>query len=249
MREGSSLARFRFKIVDSQGRRRSGVLRADSREVAESALQSKLCLIEELTPLPDDGQAVEIHRLESSFQQLDRARHGLMAALASVFLVSLYAWFGRPTPPPAQASPQAEQTVEFQARGELLLDPSQGEPSEWTVYVQFPELPFEVGARLDDEQSGSFVLPVDLLGERPEKADVEVEHEGRRWRAAAAVAVPAQGDLRLGAIAVAEPKPEPEEKLVLSVPVPGQPGEPRNKGRRLNKKTMQRAIDAQRRGL
>lgn len=238
------MARFRFKIVDSQGRRRSGVLRADSLEVARSALHSKLCQIEELTPLPDEGQAVEVNRLERSFHRLDLARRGLMALFGGIFLLSLYAWFGQPKAPAASAAPTVpDQTSTFRARGGLTLGPSQGEPSEWTVRLQFPELPYEVGGVLDDAAGGQFEFPIDLPGERPRKVDVEVEHEGRRWRIAGGKAVPAQGDLELGQFEVVPPEAEEEPPSVAAAaPSPG--AEPRRKGRPLQKKDILRVLKA-----
>ena len=201
------MARFRFKIVDSSGRRRSGVLRAESLEVAESALRSKLCQVEELTPLPDDGQGVDIGKLESSFSQIDRIRRGLAAVMALVFAISIYSWVTQERKPPAQVS---DQKVSFKVKGELALGAADGDPSDWKVFVVFPELPFEVGGRLKDE-SNTFTYPVELQGaQRPLKARVEVELEKRRWPLPEQFSVPTNGDLDLGLLTLTRPAKEKE---------------------------------------
>lgn len=201
------MARFRFKIVDSSGRRRSGVLRADSLEVAESALRSKLCQIEELIPLADDGQAVDVGKLESSFSQVDRIRRGLAAVMAMVFAISLYTWVTQERKPPIKTN---DQKVLFQVKGELALGPADGDPSDWKVYVVFPDVPFEVGGSLKDENN-AFTYPVELQGtRRPTQVRVEVELDKRRWALPEKVAMPATGDLDLGLLTLTRPAKEKE---------------------------------------
>ena len=208
------MARFRFKIVDSSGRRRSGVLRADSLEVAESVLRSKLCQIQELIPLADDGQAVDVGKLEGSFTQIDRIRRGLAVLLGCVCAIALYSWAtgqSKTLVLPAES----KEIVKFKAKGELLLSAGAGDIGEWSVYVVFPDLPFEVGTRLRDD-SNAFVLPVEYQGKgRPGQVAVDVERNGERWRLPDKVVMPVTGDLDLGALVVS-PSPLYDTQTDLS---------------------------------
>lgn len=236
------MARFRFKIVDSQGRRRSGILRADSLEIAESGLRSKLCQVEELTLLPDEGHAVEIGRLDSSFSQVDRIRHGLAAVMALVFVISLYTWVTRPKD--VLAAPENHQAVAFKVKGKLVLQGGQLDPAEWTVYVVFPELPYEVAGRLESEDGGNFLYTVDLEGvDRPKKVVVDVDYEGYRWTLPDQLTMPSSGDVDLGTLAVAAPSASATkaQPLAKQTPIPST-GEPRVRGRRMTKENLKRAM-------
>jgi hypothetical protein len=245
------VARFRFKIVDSQGKRRSGVLRAESLQVAESALRSKLCQIEQLVPLPDEGQAVEVGRLETSFSQVDRIRRVLAGFMTLILALSLHSWVTQTKKTAAPTPQKSTAAVSFKVTGLLQFKGASTEPSEWTVYVVFPDLPYEVGGRLEDDAGGRISEAVDLEGvERPKQVAVDVEYEGRRWRLPAELAMPASGDVDLGTLEVTVPstveRPQPGA-VVQQTPIPSN-GEPRIRGRRLTKEKYKGAIEAKSRG-
>lgn len=204
------MARFRFKIVDSQGRRRSGVLRADSLEVAESALRSKLCQIVELTLLAEDGQAVELARLESSFSQVDRIRRALAVVLGCVFLFSFLSWLRSPSPEPSQ--PEPDNAVEFVVNGQVdtskIATRLGGDLSGVRVHAVFPDLRYEVDGVLS-EDGKSFSLPVSLVGvQRPSKVLIELSVDGERWAVPLGTPVSATGNVEVGQV-TAEPPAEP----------------------------------------
>ena len=177
------MQRFRFKIVDSQGRRRSGVLRAESLEVAETGLRSKLCQIELLEPLPGEGAAVEVRNLTESFSQVDRIRKVVGALVACVLLVSLYAgWRQLRSEPVLEVS---NEKVQFAVKGQVRPQslPAGADPSSIKVHVTFPDLAYEVEGRLSEDGT-SFELPVDLVGNsRPERMVLELSVDGKpgRW--------------------------------------------------------------------
>ena len=207
------MPRFRFKIVDSQGRRRSGLLRADSLEVAETALRSKLCQIEELTLLPGEGEALEVGQLSRSFSRADAIRRAFVVLLGCFCIISLLYWARLPREKSSPSEPN--KVVEFVVRGELDLRAlgSSLDPSDLKVYAVFPELPYEVEGTLA-EHGKSFSLPVSLVAARPTTLLLEVALDGQRWRVANDVRVATMGDLQLGALRVPRPPAEPEVKLL-----------------------------------
>lgn len=177
------MQRFRFKIVDSQGRHRSGVLRAESLEVAETALRSKLCQIEQLEPLPGEGVAVDVRNLTESFSQVDRIRKVVGGLVACVLVVSLYAGWRqfRSEPVPEVSNEKVQFAVKGQVKPQSL--PRGADPGSVKVHVTFPDLAYQVEGRLSADGT-SFELPVDLVGSsRPERMVLELSVDGEpgRW--------------------------------------------------------------------
>lgn len=211
------MARFRFKIVDGQGRRRSGILRADSLEVAQATLHSKLCQIDELTPLADEGQALAIGDLSRSFSRSDAVRRVLAVLLTCLGLAFLIGW--AQAPKKTEPSLDAGQLVEFAVKGHLDfsslgLRHTFDEP---VVYAVFPELAYEVESQLSDE--GSFSLPFSLIAPRPKTVFLEVALAGKRWSVTSELSLPASGDFDLGVVRVQKPKVDPDLELAtLAVP-------------------------------
>jgi len=202
-------------------------LRADSLEVAESALRSKLCQIDELVPLSDEGQAVDVLRLESSFSQVDRIRRSLAIFLACVFLYSLITWWRAPSAP--EAPEEVSSALSFVIRGRLASDalPSSlgGDLSEVQVHAIMPELPFEGNGDVDDD--ARFEIPVSLTAPgRPGRLLFEVSIEGRRWRVQQEYKVATQGDTDVGEIRPVRPDREEEDDSKISPPSASGAGTP-----------------------
>jgi hypothetical protein len=173
-------------------------------------LRSKLCQIELLTPLADDGQAVELGRLETSFSQVDRIRQMLAVLLSCVGLFSLISWWRTPNPTPAPK--ESNEVVEFVVKGQLdtkrFAGKLDGELSDVRVHAVFPDLPYEVDGVLSEDGT-SFELPVSLVGvERPKKVIIEVSVDGERWRVPLGVQVSANGNVDVGQVE-AEPPVQP----------------------------------------
>jgi hypothetical protein len=208
------VARFRFKIVDSSGRRRSGILRAESLEEAESAFRSKLCEIELLTPLSDDGRAVELSGLESSFARGDRIRRGIAAVLGCVCLLSVWVWIR--TPAKAVALPEEPlQKVSLVVTGSLQTDGLRhlldGDLSDLKVHAVFPELPYEIEGKLA-EDGASFSLPLDFQARQtPKELLIEVTVNDERWRVPEKFSVSSQGETDVGLVKPLPPEREPRE--------------------------------------
>lgn len=217
-------------------------MRAESLEVAASALRSKLCQIDELVPLPDEGQAVEVGRLESSFAKLDAGRRVLVAVLSVICLTSVYSWVKSPAAVAFKPDSKS-QVVHFKATGELNLEAVGRDPSEWTVFVVFPELPLEVGGPLEQDQA-LFSFSVEYEGtNRPSKAVVDVQRDGRRWRLPGSAPVPTSGDLDLGLLAVTELK-ELDPGSPLPPSRPGLNEEAKPTGHRLTRTNYHKALQA-----
>ena len=212
--------------------------------MAESALRSKLCQIEQLTPLADEGDALD-GRLETSFSLVDKVRRVLAVLMAAVFAFSLYSWAGQRET--ASSKSPLEGAVKFKVTGQLPTGGAQGDPSEWTVFVLFPELPYEVGGRLEDDTHGQFAYQLDLEGvERPRRAQVEVEHDGLRWKLPAQISVPRSGNLSMGLLTLVPP-PKPEEPPIAKPSKADGTGQKITRGRPHDKENLRKALEARKR--
>ncbi len=246
------MARFRFKIVDSQGRRRSGVLRAESREAAETGLLSKLCEILELAPLEDHAQSPEIDIPETSFSHWDRLYASLVGALALVVLVSVYKWVSGSTVTGTETF-VSSLPLTFQVRGTIHANNVSMDPTTESAKVRlvFPEIAFQAeGSLAQDGQS--FELPIDLQGvTRPTEVFVELRVNGRGWRSPVAARVPSSGDAVLGDISLEPILEEPlspalyREALVSQSrsKIPAPKAEPRE---RMSRQDFRDLVKAQR---
>ncbi len=215
------MPRFRFKIVDSQGRRRSGVLRADSLEIARGALLAKLCQVIELTPLSDDesGSAVELARLESSFVKGDRIRAILAVAFTVVSLGFIGTWVRSAKPTPRTESPTTSK-VDLVVMGKLQTGALSSRlalgPSELKVYAVLPDLVYEEIGQVGED--GSFQIPLSLLSRtRAKTLALDVELEDERWTVLPKKAIGASNELDLGVLVVSTPPKHAVENLPTEV--------------------------------
>lgn len=205
------MARFRFKIVDSQGRRRSGILRADSLDIAESTLRSKLCQIDELTPLSDEGQALPVDDLSRAFSRADAVRRVLTIALSCLCLFFLIGWMRTPRAYNSDFEPSPLTQFVIQGRLDLGSSSSRYDLDELRIYAVFPELTYEVEAH--PQEDGRFAVEFSLLAPRPKGMSLQIGLEGKRWTAIPEIRLPATGDIDLKWVTIPSPQSEPNIKF------------------------------------
>ncbi len=201
------MARFRFKLIDSQGRRRSGVLRAPDRAAAERELLAKLCQIEELSELEETTpQRQTENKLSSSFPGGRSVHLGLSLVAVCLLAASFLLPLG--TSSPTHATELQEESLELRVLGSIDTSKSELSDSELDALVLlavFPELPYEVGHSWTLGGS-DFDLAVDILAaSRPTKMHFEASTGQHRWRLEHDFAVADAGAVRVGTIQVKRP--------------------------------------------
>ena len=160
------MPKYRYVIIDQQGRERTGTVQAPNPEAVRTALRAKLASVKNLWEMTSSGH------LTPCFEEPATAVGGLLFALC----VLAWAW------PQNVSKTEAPITqVSLQATGILRTELADARLKDLRLYGVMPEIFLQREGRLDPD-TGRFELSFEFETRQvPRELVIEVETDRQRW--------------------------------------------------------------------
>ena len=171
------MPKYRYVIIDQQGRERSGTVQAPNSEAVRTALRAKLASVKNLWELTPSGH------LTPCFEEPVEAGSGRLWTLATAvggllfaLCVLVWAW-----PKSTSTTDTPLTQISFRATGTLQSELAGAELTDLKLYGVMPEIFLQREGRVDPD-TGRFELSFDFETRHVPRALVlEVEKDRRRW--------------------------------------------------------------------